>query len=86
MTMQEVEEVDALLMETQEEAHEEELDYMEEETQLEADDGELLILGSILHTQDTPYDKAQRDMIFHSRVPYKTRFAIWSSIEEVALM
>jgi len=32
MTMQEVEEVDALLMETQEEAHEEESNYTEEET------------------------------------------------------
>jgi len=53
-------------METQEEAHEEESDYMEEETQLEADEGELLVLRRVLHTQDTPYDKAQRDMIFHS--------------------
>jgi len=67
MTIQEVEEVDALLMETQEEAHEEELDSMEEETQLEADEGELLVLRRVLHTQDTPYDKAQREMIFHSR-------------------
>ena len=67
MTIQEVEEVDALLMETQEEAHEEESDSMEEETQLEADEGELLVLRRVLHTQDTPYDKTQRDMIFHSR-------------------
>ena len=50
MTMQEVKEVDALLMETQEEAHEEELDYIEEETQLEANEGELLILRRVLHT------------------------------------
>jgi len=40
---------------------------MEEETQLESDDGELLVLRRVLHTQDTPYDKAQRDMTFHSR-------------------
>ena len=65
--MQEVEEVDALLMESQGEAHEEEPHYVEEETQLEADEGELLALRRVLHTQDTPYDKAQREMIFHSR-------------------
>ena len=67
MTIQEVEEVDAVLMETQEKAHEEESDSMEEKTQLEADEGELLVFRRVLHTQDTPYDQAQRDMIFHSR-------------------
>ena len=51
MTMQEVEEVDALLMKTQEEAHEAESDFMEEETQLEVDEGELLVLRRVLHTQ-----------------------------------
>jgi len=40
---------------------------VEEETQLEADEGELLVLRRFLHAQDTPYDKAQRDMIFPSR-------------------
>ena len=50
MTIQEVEEVDALLMETQEDSHEEESDSMQEETQLEADEGELLILRRVLHT------------------------------------
>jgi len=50
MTIQEVEEVDALFMETQDEAHEEESDSMEEETQLEADEGELLVLRRVLHT------------------------------------
>ena len=66
MTMQEFEEVHALLMETQEEAHEEETDCMKEETQLEVDEGELLVLRRASHTQDTPYDKTQRDMIFSS--------------------
>ena len=32
-----------------------------------SNEGELLDLRSVLHTQDTPYDKTQRDMIFHSR-------------------
>ena len=65
--MQEVDEVDALLMETQDKALKEESDYMEEETQLKADEGELLVLSRVLHTQNTPYDTAERDMIFHSR-------------------
>jgi len=65
--MQEVEEVDTLLMEAQEETHRVESDDMEEETLLDADEGELLVLRRLLHNQDTPYDKAQREMIFHSR-------------------
>jgi len=40
---------------------------MEEHTLLDTDEGELLVLRRLLHTQDTPYDKAQRKMIFHSR-------------------
>jgi len=40
---------------------------MEEETLLDADEGQPLILRRLLQTQDTPYDKAQREMIFHSR-------------------
>jgi len=67
MTIQEVEEVDALLMEAQEETHEVESDDMGEETRLDADDGELLVLRRLLRTQDTLYDKAQREMILHSR-------------------
>ena len=38
--MQEVEEVNALLMKTQDEAHEEESNSIEEETQLEANEGD----------------------------------------------
>jgi len=67
MTIQEVEVVDALLMEGQEETHGVESHDMAEETLLDADDGKLLVLRRLLHTQDTPYDKAQREMIFHSR-------------------
>jgi len=40
MSMQEVEEVNALLMKTQDEAHEEESNSIEEETQLEANEGD----------------------------------------------
>ena len=54
-------------METQEETHGMESDDMEEETSLDADEGELLVLKRVLHTQDTPYDKAQREMLFLSR-------------------
>jgi len=54
--MQEVEEVDALLMKAQEETHGVESDDMEEETLLDADEGELLVLRRLLHTQDTPYN------------------------------
>jgi len=39
---------------------------MEEETSLDADESEPLVLRRLLHTQDTPYDKAQREMIFYS--------------------
>ena len=58
MTIQEVEEVDAIMMEVQDEANEADSDPMEDETQLDADEGELLVLRRVLHTQDTPYDKA----------------------------
>ena len=65
--MQEVEEVDALLMEAQGETHGVESDDMKEETSLDVDEGELLVLTRLLYTQDTPYQKAQREMIFHSQ-------------------
>jgi len=67
MTMQEVEEVDAMMMEVQGEPNEANSDHLEDETQLDADEGELLVLRRLLHAQDSPYDKAQREMIFHSR-------------------
>jgi len=65
--MQAIEEVDAMMMEVQDEANGADSDPMEDKTQLDADEGELLVLRRILHTQDTPYDKAQREMILHSR-------------------
>jgi len=65
--MQEVEEVDAMMMEVQGEPNEAYLNHLEDETQLDADEGELLVLMRLLHAQDSPYDKAQREMIFHSR-------------------
>ena len=67
MTMQEVEEVDAIMMGVQDEANGVNSDPMEGETHLDADEGELLVLRRVLHTQDTPFDKAQREMLFLSR-------------------
>ena len=64
--MQEVEEVDAMMMEVQDEANGADSNPMEDETSLDADEGELLVLRRLLHTQDTPYDKAQMEMIFQS--------------------
>jgi len=61
-----VEEVDAMMMEVQGEPNEIDSDHLEDETQLDADEGELLVLRSLLQAQDSPYDKAQREMIFHS--------------------
>ena len=67
MTIQEVEEVDAMMMEVQDEANGADSEPMEDETQLDVDKDELLVLRRVLYTQDTPYDKAQRQMIFLSR-------------------
>ena len=55
--MQEVEEGDAMMMKVQDEANETDLDLMEDETHVGADEGELLVLRRILHSQDSPYDK-----------------------------
>jgi len=67
MAMQKVEEVDAMMMEVQSESNEADSNHVEDETQLNAEEGELLVLRRFLHVQDSPYDKAQKEMIFHSR-------------------
>jgi len=65
MTMQVVEEVDAMMMEVQGEPNEAYLDHLGDETQLDGEQDELLALRRLLPAQDFPYDKAQRKMIFH---------------------
>jgi len=67
MTMQEAEEVDVVMMEVQGEPNEANSDHLKDETQLDANEGELLVLRRLLHPQDAPCDKAQRELIFHSR-------------------
>ena len=56
MTMQEVEEIDAMMMEVQGEPNEADLDHLEDKPQLDANEGELLALRRLLHVQDSPYD------------------------------
>ena len=45
-----------MMMEVQDEANEVDSDLMENKTHLDANEGELLILRRVLHTQDSPYD------------------------------
>ena len=54
-----------MMMEVQDEAKEPDLDLMEDETHLHVDENELLALRRVLHIQDSPYDKAQREVIFY---------------------
>jgi len=56
-----------MMMEVQDEANEVDSYLMEDGTHLDVDEGERLILRRVSHTQDSPYDKAQREMIFHSQ-------------------